>query len=500
LEPGFAPPNENLTSAFQALSRTESTLCGRAALVVARDATGLGSAYTRSFFLNAGAGNILQFSLATGCNGNSQITLFDIAVEYTITGGASWVLVPTQSCQTSPACSGWAENEALLDSEAFAFGFRRVVLPLPSFQQTTQITFRFRASASSVNSWGVRDIYAGNACGPSPCGGFGFCSASGNCTCDPGFAQLSTDPTVCVADGTQARDFRETFNDDIPLGQFQLLVGASQIVDVGCGAVSDGKALRFGEAGSRRVVTTDLNTLEASFASFRVRLGSTSTAACGAPTSSDDFYFGFSTNGGLSFTTLRRLTGTSFRTPGVVVANLPAAAKRAGTRFMWFQRTDGILNQAIWQLDDIFIGYNSSTPVSTLLDAFDTFPAPSEWLFTPFSLTGSFCGRNNTLVISSPTAELVTRDLQLQPPSVEVISTANADLTFSFQGGVKASSPCGASGSGWIFNSDTIAGFRELRTRVLDTRAGGLGLQFTFAFGTGDCGGPTMQRNDSTDV
>uniref|UniRef100_A0A3Q3E4M8 Reelin n=1 Tax=Hippocampus comes TaxID=109280 RepID=A0A3Q3E4M8_HIPCM len=112
-------------------------------------------------------------------------------------------------------------------------------------------------------------------------------------------------------------------------------------VSFGCGVLASGKALVFNRDSRRHLVTAPLDSSQARYLQFTLRLGSRSTlSSCPAPDQAGEgVLLHYSTDNGITWTLLQHYAYQGFHD---------------ATRFRWIQNYYG--EQDEWALDDIYIG------------------------------------------------------------------------------------------------------------------------------------------------
>eukprot|EP00054_Salpingoeca_dolichothecata_P030277 m.244800 g.244800 ORF g.244800 m.244800 type:complete len:4694 (-) comp26631_c0_seq1:49-14130(-) len=595
--------------------------------------------------MNVPGGTQLQFYISFGCDAVIQANnTFDVSVEYSTDNGATWDKY-LSGCTVSPAlagdtaCDQWATglSGSVLSASSFKPGWTRVTL-IAGLAGTTNIngsSVRFRLRSDTPNRfWAVRQLYVSDDCAAG-CGGHGRCLPLGGCACDDGYAPTTSSPIRCVANpGTNSAGARVSFEQGVAGADVtevvDVLRGASAVApDSLCGVVAGGNALQFrSELGERKLVTKDMNALEASVVNFKLKfppaipppptsgrsdvrlVGGTKsqtqwtgrlevkrsgtwagvcddsfnapdgTVACrnlglgeyvgqmsNVPYSPNSFFwlddlrctgsetwlgacnhngwgnedcsasehtgiicnvlsfepdcstlccdvdpshgivFAYSTDGGLSYHRLGRYYGSPYDNEGgaEVVVTLPDDAKTTATRFMWWQPSFRGAFQDVWMIDNVFIGYETSTLQSRISDEFlQPISVTGNWLFHPngeLSGTTKCADRDHVLLFESVgenigDVSLTSRDLSLTGNATTILQASlypklAPRLTGS---GVSFGTTCGlTSPGGAVF--DRPQAMRTLVTPVLNTQVDGLVVSFTFAMGdAAGCSSPGSDK------
>lgn len=480
------------------------SMCNRDALVFRGE---FGAQALQTFATDLPADSILQLELSTGCSAQSSARA-DINILYSDNDGASWspVFLPC-SRFTSSRCSTYRNAAALpWPADALTGGFHRIVLPLETVQAGRRYRVELSRGGAGVSEWAVASLYMGNSC-PGYCGGHGACRSNAVCDCDAGFA--ARDGT-CVPDGSQLRALRTMFEDDLDPRQWPEVRGGRLAGNGGgCNSRADGSVLRFGgSSADRRLVSADLDLRRATFVQYEIQLGMSSfSSACYSPTLVDEGVLVlYSTDGAVTWTVLRVVPASSYRTATILLDVLPAVARTAATRLAWWQPHADGADRDVWVLDNVVIAYDEDS-LATHLHANLSDVAPQQWLYTPQFEIGACDGRPATLLATSRGAEAVTRDLQLERAErvplewiADAAAAGRANSSWSAPVGARVATACGVT-AGWVFDQN-VAGnaARSIETRNMDTSADNLELSFFLALGGGGCDAPDTGSARDEDV
>jgi hypothetical protein len=442
------------------------------------------------------SGTVVEFRLAVACNGLSSATTnvrtASVIVEFG-TSQYSWTALNVRNQCTQGACESWSEHLSEIPATRLVDGFVKFVYTIPYVIADNRLQIRWRASSVGW-SFALKDVYVGTAC-PSMlgCSQHGTC-ITGQCVCDANFEYDNLTKTCLPQANALARELRESFEDDLAPNMWKTLTGGVlENSASGCGEVVTGRAAVFTDYGSRTLITQDFDTRQATLLSYNLKQGITtsSSGACRSPTSTTEaLSLGYSTDGGVTYAGLNAPGHTSYRfAAGYAHVLLPAAAKTAATRFMWFQSLiiSGV-DRASWAVDDVFIGYASSAVVHSLYP--DAFPSPSSILFTPAVSHSAYCDRNNASV-ASDTGYVLTRDIVATSVLRAPLSPTNVLTDYTrVQGGTSTTGPCGLSGVGFRFDQDVGSLPRQLETKNINASAPGLELSFLLSYGADECDAP----------
>eukprot|EP00045_Choanoeca_perplexa_P018369 m.289284 g.289284 ORF g.289284 m.289284 type:complete len:3539 (+) comp17796_c0_seq1:93-10709(+) len=447
---------------------------------------------------------VVEFKLAAGCNGLRSITsamrtaLVEVEVS---TSQSSWrALNPNNLCTNQGDCSSWSQHLSDIPATRLVNGFVKFVYSIPSPPSDGRVQLRWRASSTGW-SYAIKDVYVGNACpGMLGCSQHGSC-ITGRCVCDPDFLYDNETQTCLPKPTALPRELRESFEDDLAPALWSTPTGGVlENSASNCGEVVNGRAAVFRDYGSRTLITHDLDTRQATLLSYNIKQGvsTSSSSACRSPSSSSEgLSVGYSTDGGVTYNSLSAPSYSSYRyTPGYVNVLLPAAAKKAATRFMWFQSTlMSSTNRAAWAIDDIFVGYASSEVVHSLYPS--AFPSSSTVLFAPTVTHSSYCSRSNASVTASGKGYILTRDIVATSVLQAPLSPTNVPSAFTrVQGGTSTTGPCGLSGVGFRFDQDVGSLPRQLETKNINASAPGLELSFLLSYGSNECDAPETGSGD----
>ncbi|XP_054717283.1 reelin-like [Uloborus diversus] len=304
---------------------------------------------TRPLFLREG--QVIMFKINVGCS-----VKFDresgVYLEYSHDSGVTWKLVE-EPCYSDSECDGSAHEGTIYHSGLYGT-WRRVLIPVTHHLAQKQTLLRwFQGTAYSIayaelTPFAISEFYVGYSC-PLHCSGHGVCTAKG-CECDPGFQGPTCTPVKQNPAGMIDR-----FDDQVTVSEMWEVFGGH--LGAGCGNLSLGNSLYFGDAGYRIAQTMDLDTSNLKTLQFIVQLGSMhNSATCRRPQNrNENIFVQFSTTNGLIWSTLRELDYEVFSLkPTAVELSLPKEAKSSTTRFRWWQPTGkkGKEN-AQWAVDNV---------------------------------------------------------------------------------------------------------------------------------------------------
>uniref|UniRef100_A0A3Q3J4K3 Reelin n=1 Tax=Monopterus albus TaxID=43700 RepID=A0A3Q3J4K3_MONAL len=290
--------------------------------------------------------HVAQFSINLGCGsyqpGNS------VSLEFSTNHGRSWSLLHTE-CLPELCAGPHLPHSTIYSSDNYS-GWTRISIPLPNAALTETTRFRWKQSGTgSGNMWAIDNVYIGPAC-LRFCSGRGHCSRTG-CKCDPGFSG----PACELASQTFPAFLSEGFSSPrlSSYHSFSSLRGAE--VSFGCGVLASGKALVFNRDSRRHLVTAPLDSSQARYLQFTLRLGSRSTlSSCPAPDQpGEGVLLHYSSDNGITWTLLQHYAYQGFHEPRIVSVELPPGARRFGVQFRWWQPYHSGRGHDVWALDEI---------------------------------------------------------------------------------------------------------------------------------------------------
>ncbi|KAF3855008.1 hypothetical protein F7725_023063 [Dissostichus mawsoni] len=290
--------------------------------------------------------HVAQFSINLGCGSYQPAN--SVSMEFSTNQGRSWSLLHTE-CLPELCAGPHLPHSTVYSSENYS-GWTRISIPLPNAALTDTTRFRWKQSGSgSGNMWAIDNVYLGPAC-LRFCSGRGHCSRTG-CKCDPGFSG----PACELASQTFPAFLSEGFSSPrlSSYHSFSSLRGAE--VSFGCGVLASGKALVFNRDSRRHLVTSPLDSSQARYLQFTLRLGSRSTlSSCPAPDQpGEGVLLHFSSDNGITWTLLQHYPYQGFHEPRIVSVELPAGARKFGIQFRWWQPYHSGRSHDVWALDEI---------------------------------------------------------------------------------------------------------------------------------------------------
>lgn len=346
--------------------------CGRNQTVHFTGSTGF--QYLETTEVNIGGGGaFVQFELNTGCSGTPS--MFTVELQFAnrdgsnggasspLTAGGPWSYVLPAQCNagSGPSCINWTLGEpgytynpgsstpsygvgwsggSVFSSQDYSLSYwrtgtwTRVTLPLPATLSGGGRRYRLVVQRFSTSEWGIANLYMGNGC-PYGCGGFGLC-VRGQCVCDS-TAVLSG--ATCVAAEGLPTELRETFEGSILPTRWLSIGGGSLSTSVTLAASqamffsgSTATAMQF---SSRRLVTVDMDTRNASYVEFVLY----QTTGSSFSQSFVQITLSYSVDGGMTWQLLTTSGSPSVSQPRTqkFSVQLPVGAQRLGTRFQWWQ-------------------------------------------------------------------------------------------------------------------------------------------------------------------
>ncbi|XP_078679043.1 reelin-like [Branchiostoma floridae x Branchiostoma belcheri] len=347
--------------------------------------------------LPASVDHFAQFSVNIGCG--SQHDAYSINVEFSTDHGRHWSLLQTECLPGSCVGAHWPYS-TVYTSDTHR-GWSRITVPLPYAALTSSTRFRWIQPLSTSHSrWALDNVYIGSHC-PNMCSGRGHCSSQG-CRCDLGYGG----PACELSARINPNFLSESFNGRHLHNNPNFLVSDGGVLGFGCGVLASGKAAVFSGEGRRQLVTADLDSTNAKFLQFTLRIGSYSVlGSCRPPNRRQEgVLLHFSTDSGVTWQLLKELHFDEYKEPKIVSLTLPSEAHHPHTRFRWWQPRHSGANQDVWALDEVTMTtalYNTiSLDFSNPLDV-------NNALSFHQGVIGHHCGRDNTLLY----AGMYERDL-----------------------------------------------------------------------------------------
>ncbi|XP_077424138.1 reelin isoform X2 [Vanacampus margaritifer] len=290
--------------------------------------------------------HVAQFSINLGCGSYQPAN--SVSLEFSTNHGRSWSLLHTE-CLPELCAGPHLPHSTIYSSDNYS-GWTRISIPLPNAALTETTRFRWKQSGIGLgNMWAIDNVYIGPAC-LRFCSGRGHCSRTG-CKCDPGFSG----PACELASQTFPAFLSEGFSSPrlSSYHSFSSLRGAE--VSFGCGVLASGKALVFNRDSRRHLVTAPLDSSQARYLQFTLRLGSRSTlSSCPAPDQAGEgVLLHYSTDNGITWTLLQHYAYQGFHEPRIVSVELPAGARKFGVQFRWWQPYHSGRAHDVWALDEI---------------------------------------------------------------------------------------------------------------------------------------------------
>ncbi|XP_068578627.1 reelin-like isoform X1 [Cebidichthys violaceus] len=290
--------------------------------------------------------HVAQFSINLGCGSYQPAN--SVSLEFSTNHGRSWSLLHTE-CLPELCAGPHLPHSTIYSSDNYS-GWTRISIPLPNAALTETTRFRWKQAGTGLgNMWAIDNVYLGPAC-LRFCSGRGHCSRTG-CKCDPGFSG----PACELASQTFPAFLSEGFSSPrlSSYHSFSSLRGAE--VSFGCGVLASGKALVLNRDSRRHLVTAPLDSSQARYLQFTLRLGSRSTlSSCPAPDQpGEGVLLHYSSDNGITWTLLQHYAYQGFHEPRIVSVELPAGARKFGVQFRWWQPYHSGRGHDVWALDEI---------------------------------------------------------------------------------------------------------------------------------------------------
>ncbi|XP_045165547.2 reelin-like [Mercenaria mercenaria] len=362
--------------------------------------------------MHVGPRYMMQFELVMGCglpySENIDNRLY---LEYSTDHGIHWGLV-IDPCFPQAPCEP-IHKGTVYDWTQYR-EWTRVTIPLPVTTWGPSTRFRLRQSHwTNTDTWGVARLYIGQQC-HNMCHGHGECH-EGTCICDEGFEGEDCHPATHLNDRMQA-DFGIRYQPDT---DFESIRGGKVVSsNRGCGNIHSDESLYFFDNGVRELVTKDMDTRNADYLQFYLRIGGGDKDCNGGEHRPEGVILQYSTNGGVTWTLLDELEGTMYGTPSLVSNDLPKEARTPSARFQWWQPQHSGKGYDQWAIDEIRLGQYEN--LRSIEDDFnDSVEALDSdvWMTIAGGVIGKYCNsRNPVLILANQEADkkVITKDLKLQ--------------------------------------------------------------------------------------
>ena len=178
--------------------------------------------------------------------------------------------------------------------------------------------------------------------------------------------------------------------------------------------------MSFSGSGVRELVTVDINTVNAYFIEFVIRIGGSDTM-CDTPSDpSESVILQYSIDGGASWDNLAILCYSQYRTATHVTYELTPQSQTRSTRFRWWQPSHDGLNLDEWAITDVFIGGNLAP--NNIFENFDPVNN-NNWLFYSGANITEHCSSDGNALVFSRDGFVSTRDFYV---------TSNHVIQFDF--------------------------------------------------------------------
>ena len=165
--------------------------------------------------------------------------------------------------------------------------------------------------------------------------------------------------------------------------------------------------MSFSGSGVRELVTVDINTVNAYFIEFVIRIGGSDTM-CNTPSDpSESVILQYSIDGGASWDNSAILCYSQYRTATHVTYELTPQSQTRSTRFRWWQPSHDGLNLDEWAITDIFIGGNLAQ--NNIFESFDP-DNDNNWLFYSGANVIEHCSSEGNALVFSRDGFVSTRD------------------------------------------------------------------------------------------
>ncbi|TRY95474.1 hypothetical protein DNTS_000445 [Danionella cerebrum] len=361
--------------------------------------------------------HLAQFSINLGCGAHTPDS--SVRLEFSSNQGRSWSLLHTE-CLPDVCAGAHLPHSSIYSSENYS-GWTRITIPLPNAALTENTRFRWtQTNTGRGNMWAIDNVYVGPSC-LRFCSGRGHCSRTG-CRCDAGFSG-----PACERSSPSLPSFlSESFSNPrlSSYSSFSSIRGAE--ISFNCGVLSSGKALVFNRDSRRHTVTAALDSSQARYLQFTLRLGSRgASGSCPAPDQpGEGVLLHYTCDNGITWTLLQHYSYQSFHEPRytlktewfsmeevpclgsssacmlrIVSVELPPGARRPGVQFRWWQPHHSGRNSDVWALDEISL---TSELFNTLILDFSDLLDVSQSLGFYLGSVRPYCRHHSTLSFTGP--------------------------------------------------------------------------------------------------
>ncbi|ESO91434.1 hypothetical protein LOTGIDRAFT_228850 [Lottia gigantea] len=361
---------------------------------------------------------ILQFKLNLQCGINVQHN--SLQLEYSTNHGLDWLPLYTP-CLPSTCHGTYLPYQSLFTSSQLS-GWNRLTLPVPYQAQVPHVRFRWQQLQDSGEpNWAIDDVYIGDC--EAGCNGHGSCHQDG-CDCDFGYHGIFCEDSI-VPNPTS---LLENFENNLIVQSSQLLSIEGGEIGYNCGVISSGKALVFDNSGPRQVETTYLNTTEAVYLQFSIRVGSISmTSKCPPPSLSESVILEVSCTGGVYWHYLREFSSEYFKQPMMDSVQLPDFSKGESCKFRWRQLHHSGQGQDVWAIDDVSLSQEMTNTL--LIDVSDMKDMRDDLTAHLGKLVDSYCGAPKSITFSGKEKVNESRYLMTESLNVGPSQMIQFDIT-----------------------------------------------------------------------
>lgn len=284
-----------------------------------------------------------------------------------------------------------------------------------------RIRFIQKGLPNDEGQWALDEVYVGDCA--MGCSGHGTCLGKGVCFCDNGYqgdsCQFPTQKFPSI--------LREIFEREENIFKSISRFTGHQL-SARCGQVGAGLAAIFDQAGSRQLMTFDLNTSVSQIIRFALRMngpGSRLQHHCPGPDRPvESIYVHSSCNGGVTWNLLQFIEPYQAKEEStrLIRIQLTTDAQGPSCRFKIWQAQHSGAGKDVWAVDDLYIGPNLTNKLSR-----NSSSSSSNMPLTADAFVGrhppeEFCKRNGVMVLQANEVE------ETYPVRIESFSVVQVEI------------------------------------------------------------------------
>ncbi|CAH1782623.1 unnamed protein product [Owenia fusiformis] len=415
-------------------TRSDAIFAGSTAMTFSH---GTGERSITTVDLDVDENTVIQFDINVDCSTISSHKE-PVRLEISLDQGATWkpVIEPCSHDDPSNSCKGEMHDATIYYRGTTPY-WRRFIVPLKDINVCGSARFRWYQGnykyTDFAPEWAIDNLYIGMKCMDN-CNGHGTCVNGMLCQCDDGYSG-----DTCQAQRRHPTYLKESFEGD-PVDGFAYTRGlrnsGSQVSEK-CGRLMDGSSLHFQGTGVRVLDTIDdLDLSVASVLQFFLKVGCDDFLSHSKQNAkpNNNIYVQYSTNGGISWKTIKRFDPkTTDKKVMYVAMEIPRDARTNSTRIRWIQPSPDGTYDIQWAIDEVYIGGN----INGLRSISDDFYTQRDWLWPVVSggAREPVCGRDYALHFAGNTEERYAT-------TIDVAVNEQSFIQFNISMGCKKSDKC----------------------------------------------------------